>query len=38
MANWPHLPLPSVRATHAADYMTLLCAPAVETPTLEVTL
>ena len=38
MANWPHLPLPSVRATHAADYMMLLCAPAVETPTLEVTL
>ena len=38
MANWPHLPLPSVRTTHAADYMSLLCAPAVEPPTLEATL
>jgi DNA replication protein DnaC len=32
MANWPHLPLPSVRTTRAADYMSLLCAPAVEPP------
>jgi len=38
MANWPHLPLPSVRTTHAADYMSLLCAPAVEPPTQEATL
>jgi len=38
MANWPHLPLPSVRTTRAADYMSLLCTPAVEPPTLEATL
>jgi hypothetical protein len=38
MANWPHLPLPSVRTTQAAEYMSLLCAPAVEPPTLEATL
>jgi transposase len=38
MANWPHLPLPSVRTTRATDYMSLLCAPAVEPPTLEATL
>jgi hypothetical protein len=38
MANWPHLLLPSVRTTHAADYMSLLCTPAVEPPTLEATL
>jgi len=28
LANWPHLPLASVRTTQAADYMTLLsCSP-----------
>jgi len=27
MANWPHLPLAAVRATRAADYMSLLGAP-----------
>ena len=37
MANWPHLPLAQVRATRAADYMTLLCAPPAEPPTLEAT-
>ena len=38
MANWPHLPLAQVRTTRAADYMSLLCAPAAEPPTLEATL
>ena len=37
MTNWPHLPLAQVRATRAADYMTLLCAPPAEPPTLEAT-
>jgi len=37
MANWPHLPLAQVRTTHAADYLTLLCATP-EPPTLEATL
>jgi transposase len=27
LQNWPHLPLPTVRTTAAADYMTLLSAP-----------
>jgi transposase len=35
MANWPHLPLPSVRTTHAADYMTLLCVTVAAPPVLE---
>ena len=38
MANWPHLPLAQVRSTHAADYMSLLCAPAAQPLTLEATL
>ena len=38
MANWPHLPLPSVRTTRAAEYMSLLSMPAPELPTLEATL
>jgi hypothetical protein len=38
MANWPHLPLAQVRATHATDYMSLLSTPAAEPPTLEATL
>jgi hypothetical protein len=37
MANWPHLPLAQVRATSAADYMSLLCE-SPEPPTLEATL
>ncbi|MFP5209297.1 MAG: IS21 family transposase [Acidobacteriota bacterium] len=37
MANWPHLPLTQVRATRAADYMSLLYA-SPEPPTLEATL
>ena len=35
MANWPHLPLPQVRATHAAEYMSLLSMPAAEAPIRE---
>jgi hypothetical protein len=35
MANWPHLPLAQVRATRAAEYMSLLYASAAEPPTLE---
>jgi hypothetical protein len=27
LQNWPHLPLPRVRTTAAADYMTLLTSP-----------
>jgi len=27
LQNWPHLPLPTVRTTAAADYMTLLAGP-----------
>ncbi len=38
MANWPHLPLAQVRTTHAADYMSLLCAATAQPPTLETTL
>jgi hypothetical protein len=38
MANWPHLPLAQVRTTHAADYMSLLCASAAQPLTLEATL
>jgi len=35
MANWPHLPLPSVRTTHATDYMTLLGVTVTAPPVLE---
>jgi len=38
MANWPHLPPAQVRTTRAADYMSLLYAPAAEPPTQEATL
>lgn len=38
MANWPHLPQAEVRSTRAADYMSLLYAPAAEPPTQEPTL
>jgi transposase len=38
MANWPHLPPAEVRATRAADYMSLLCALPAEPPMLEAAL
>jgi hypothetical protein len=33
LANWPHLPMPSVRTTQSSDYMALLsCPPAIPLP------
>ena len=32
LQNWPHLPLPRVRTTAAADYMTLLAGISTSTP------